>query len=49
MSMTIVKPEELDSYIGKSLKPSEWLVIDQERINKFADSTMDQQLTLIHI
>ncbi len=47
MPMTIVKPEELDSYIGKSLKPSEWLVIDQERINKFADATMDQQF--IHV
>ena len=47
MPMTIVKPEELDSYIGKSLKPSEWLTIDQERINKFADATMDQQF--IHV
>jgi hypothetical protein len=25
MPMTFVKPEELDSYIGKSLEPSEWL------------------------
>ena len=47
MPMTIVKPEELDSYIGKSLEPSEWLTIDQERINKFADATMDQQF--IHV
>ena len=47
MPMTIVKPEELDSYIGKSLEPSEWLTIDQERINKFADATMDHQF--IHV
>ena len=32
MPMTFVKPEELDSYVGKSLEPSEWLTIDQERI-----------------
>ena len=24
MPMTFVKPEELDSYVGKSLEPSEW-------------------------
>ena len=43
MPMTFVKPEELDSYIGKSLEPSEWLAIDQERINNFADATNDHQ------
>ena len=42
MPMTFVKPEELDSYIGKSLEPSEWLTIDQERINNFADATKKQ-------
>ncbi len=43
MPMTFVKPEELDSYVGKSLEPSEWLTIDQERINNFADATNDHQ------
>ena len=47
MPMTFVKPEELGSYVGKSLEPSEWITIDQERINKFADATMDQQF--IHV
>ena len=47
MPMTFVKPEELDSYIGKSLEPSEWLTIDQERINNFADATNDHQF--IHV
>ena len=47
MPMTFVKPEELDSYIGKSLEPSEWLAIDQERINNFADATNDHQF--IHV
>ena len=47
MPMTFVKPDELDSYVGKSLEPSEWLTIDQERINNFADATNDHQF--IHI
>ena len=47
MPMTFVKPEELDSYVGKSLEPSEWLTIDQERINNFADATNDHQF--IHV
>ena len=47
MPMTFVKPEELDSYVGKSLEPSEWLAIDQERINNFADATNDHQF--IHV
>ena len=47
MPMKFVKPEELDSYVGKSLQPSEWLTIDQDRINKFADATMDHQF--IHV
>ena len=47
MPMTFVKPEELDSYIGKSLEPSEWLTVDQERINNFADATNDHQF--IHV
>ena len=47
MPMTFVKPEELNSYVGKSLEPSEWLTIDQERINNFADATNDHQF--IHV
>jgi acyl dehydratase len=43
----IVKPGEIDSVIGKDLGASEWMVIDQERIDKFADATMDHQF--IHV
>ena len=43
----IVKPNEIDSLIGKDLGASEWMVIDQERIDKFADATMDHQF--IHV
>ena len=45
--LNIVKPNEIDSVIGKDLGVSEWMVIDQERINKFADATMDHQF--IHV
>ena len=31
MPMTFVKPEELDSYVGKSLEPSEWLTIESRK------------------
>ena len=43
----IVKPGEINSVIGKDLGASEWMVIDQERIDKFADATMDHQF--IHV
>ena len=43
----IVKPDEIDSVIGKDLGASDWMVIDQERIDKFADATMDHQF--IHV
>lgn len=35
------------SAIGKEFGPSAWLVIDQDRINQFADATNDHQF--IHI
>ena len=43
----IVKPNEIESVIGKDLGASDWMVIDQERIDKFADATMDHQF--IHV
>ncbi len=38
---------DLETYIGKSLGQSGWFVIDQERINAFADVTLDHQF--IHV
>lgn len=35
--------EEFAAYVGKELGTSEWLKVDQERINKFADATLDNQ------
>jgi acyl dehydratase len=39
--------EEFKSWTGKQLAPTEWIVIDQQRINKFADCTDDHQF--IHV
>ncbi|MFT5690811.1 MAG: acyl dehydratase [Oceanicoccus sp.] len=46
--MTIVVPkEELKDYIGKEMEPGEWFTIDQDRVNQFADVTIDHQF--IHL
>lgn len=45
--MTAVPVSELKSCIGKDLGHSEWLQIDQERVNQFAECTGDHQF--IHI
>ncbi len=42
-----VKKEELGNYIGKETGVSDWFLVDQERINQFADVTLDHQF--IHI
>ncbi|MDO9322945.1 MAG: MaoC family dehydratase [Pseudomonas sp.] len=45
--MALVPVAELKDYIGKELGHSEWLNIDQERINQFAECTGDHQF--IHV
>ena len=35
--------EEFAAHLGEDLGVSEWLKIDQERINMFADATLDHQ------
>ncbi|MFZ3184393.1 MAG: MaoC family dehydratase [Pseudomonas sp.] len=45
--MSLVPVAELQDYIGKELGHSEWLNIDQERINQFAECTGDHQF--IHV
>ncbi len=45
--MAIVSKEELLSAGGTNLGTSDWLQVDQERINQFADVTLDHQF--IHI
>ena len=44
MSKLIVNSyEEFASHLGRQLGVSEWLQVDQERINNFADATLDHQ------
>lgn len=35
--------DEFATYQGKELGKSDWLTVDQDRINKFADATLDHQ------
>jgi len=43
----VINPAELEDYIGKEVGVTDWLEIDQDRINKFAEATGDFQY--IHI
>ena len=38
---------DIESHIGKTREPSDWLEIDQDRVNAFADATLDHQF--IHL
>ena len=41
--ITVNSYDEFAAYLGKELGKSDWLLIDQDRINKFADATLDHQ------
>ena len=43
----LVPAEKLVDYVGKEIGTSEWFEVDQERINQFADTTLDNQF--IHV
>ncbi|MEX0643846.1 MAG: MaoC family dehydratase [Parvularculaceae bacterium] len=45
--MNIVKASDVKSFVGKEIGVSDWLTIDQDRINQFADVTEDHQF--IHV
>ena len=45
--MPTVPKEKLRSYIDKTLEASDWVLIDQDRIDSFADATLDHQF--IHV
>ena len=45
--MLTVPATQLADYVGKDLEPSDWMTIDQQRINGFADVTNDHQF--IHV
>lgn len=41
--LTISSYDEFASYLGKELGTTDWFQIDQDRINLFADATLDYQ------
>ena len=41
--LTVNSYDEFASHLGEELGRSEWLTIDQNRINLFADATLDHQ------
>ncbi len=45
--MKAINKEDIADYNGFDLEPGAWHTVTQEQINKFADSTLDQQY--IHI
>ena len=45
--MITVKTDELDEFVGKEIGVSDWITIDQDRIDKFAEVTEDHQF--IHV
>ena len=45
--LKIIKPSEIESAIGTEIGISEWVTINQDMIDKFAEATMDNQF--IHV
>ncbi|MEE9432731.1 MAG: MaoC family dehydratase [Sphingorhabdus sp.] len=45
--MSTITPQEFAGKVGETIGSSEWITLDQETINKFADATGDHQF--IHV
>src|SRR3546814_15831390 len=45
--MATITPQELQSKVGQHLGTSDWVLVDQAMIDKFADATGDHQF--IHV
>lgn len=43
----MMTPANMQEYVGQEMGVSEWFEIDQDRINNFADATLDHQF--IHV
>lgn len=41
--LAVETPQDLKAYVGKELGVSDWVTVDQDRINRFADATDDHQ------
>ncbi|CAA0111521.1 putative enoyl-CoA hydratase 1 [Zhongshania aliphaticivorans] len=44
---TLIEKDQIQNYIGFESEATDWLTIDQDRINQFADCTLDHQF--IHV
>ena len=47
MRIKTVSPDDFEALVGTKLGVSDWITLDQERVNQFADCTEDHQF--IHI
>ncbi|MGF1606686.1 MAG: MaoC family dehydratase [Rhodothalassiaceae bacterium] len=45
--VTTVDAKHLPQWVGKPLEPGDWFKVEQDRINLFADATLDHQF--IHV
>lgn len=43
MSLSVPRPADLLDHVGDLLGPTEWIAVDQERIDQFAEATGDHQ------
>ena len=43
----LVPAEKLEDYVGQDIGSSEWFEVDQDRIDMFADATLDHQFILV--
>ena len=41
--LTVERPADMKALVGQELGVSEWILVDQARIDKFADATGDRQ------
>ncbi|MDG1514639.1 MAG: MaoC/PaaZ C-terminal domain-containing protein, partial [Gammaproteobacteria bacterium] len=39
----LINASQLQDYVGKEVGLTDWIEVDQERINQFADATGDHQ------
>ena len=43
MTLIVAKPQDLLGMVGTRIGPSDWLRVDQDRVDQFADCTGDHQ------
>ena len=48
MTATVTRAE-LDALVGQRLGISDWFLVDQERVNRFADVTLDHQFVHVDV